>query len=206
VGQVRHVDIQFDDVLELATGRFAHSFQVLEHLTGLGGKVARHHFHGFRVPRNMARQIHGGSGFDSLGGGTNRLRGVFGLDNRFVGHDLQFPLFQDANRHLWAWPLSTTRRSQCRARPIWVTARMFRTRRITRARCLRPFTCTTRLTMPKRAFWSSTLMRSMLPSAMATAFATSAITPRWRSSSTRSSTENSSVMSLAHFRWVSRAR
>ncbi|MNY17285.1 hypothetical protein D3C86_1505920 [compost metagenome] len=49
---------------------------------------------------------------------------------------------------------------------------------------------------------SSMLIFSMLPSAALTLLASRAIRPRWCSSSTRSSTLNSPVTSLAHESWM----
>jgi hypothetical protein len=85
VGQVGQVGIELDDLVQAATGGFAHGFQVLEYLMGFSGKATFHHGHAGRVQRDLAGQVNGVASLHGLGVSTDGGRGMFGMDD-FFGH------------------------------------------------------------------------------------------------------------------------
>ena len=90
VTQISEEDIQFHDVLQVATSGFADCRQVAEDLLDLRFHVTFHQLHGVRNQGNLARQINGRAGLDGLGVGANGLRRFIGADDGMVRHDAFF--------------------------------------------------------------------------------------------------------------------
>src|SRR5690606_31772295 len=94
VVQVGQVDVQLDDVLQLATSRFGYQRQVVEHAADLGFE-AFNHFHGFRVQRDLARQVHGVADLDGLGVRADR-RGRVLAGNDLLVHECLHWMFSSS--------------------------------------------------------------------------------------------------------------
>src|SRR5690606_28876587 len=77
VAQVGQEDVELDDILQRAAGRFGHGLEVLEHLYGLRFETF-HQLHALRVQRDLPGQVDGVADLDGLRIGADGGGGFVG--------------------------------------------------------------------------------------------------------------------------------